>query len=88
MEISIRQLSDLELKNMNVFNWPIWECEISDFPWTYSDKESCFIIEGEVVIKTKFESVNINPGDFVIFPKGLRCHWKVLKPIRKYYSFG
>ncbi|RKX55019.1 MAG: cupin, partial [Thermotoga sp.] len=24
-------------------------------------------------------------GDFVTFPKGMKCTWKVLKPIKKKY---
>jgi uncharacterized cupin superfamily protein len=23
----------------------------------------------------------------VVFPKGLKCRWKVAKPVRKHYSF-
>ena len=43
---------------------------------------------GEIEVKTNEEIVNIRPGDFVIFPKGLSCTWTVSKPVRKYYSFG
>jgi len=88
MKILVKQISKEDLTNMGVFNWPIWTCEVSEFPWTYSDKESCFIIDGEIEVKTQDESVHIGPGDFIVFPKGLSCKWKVTKPVRKYYSFG
>ena len=41
-----------------------------------------------VIVTTDHEEVTIEPGDFVVFPKGLSSRWRVLKPIRKYYSFG
>lgn len=88
MKISIKHISKEDLTKMGVFNWSIWTCEVSEFPWTYSDKESCFILDGEIEVKTQDESVHIGPGDFVVFPKGLSCEWKVTKPVRKHYSFG
>jgi hypothetical protein len=88
IKIEIKKLSDVELIALNVYSWPIWSCEVSEFPWTYSDKETCFILEGKVIVTTDHERVTIESGDFVVFPKGLPCRWRVLKPIRKYYSFG
>ena len=88
MKISITQLTETAKEEKNIESWPIWSCEISEFPWTYSDKETCLILEGEVIVTTDHEEVTIRHGDFVIFPKGLPCRWRVLKPIRKHYSFG
>ena len=88
MGISISKVTKEELTKMGVFKWPIWTCEISEFPWTYSEKESCYILDGEIEVKTEEEIVNIRPGDFVIFPKGLSCRWTVSKPVRKHYFFG
>ena len=88
MKIAIQKISKEELIKLIVFSWPIWECEISEFPWTYSEKESCFILDGKVEVKTEFETVIIEEGDFVVFPKGLNCTWTVKKSIRKHYSFG
>ena len=87
-DIVIKQLSDVELDNMGILNWPIWTCEVSEFPWKYDAEESCLILEGEVYVTAGSESVEIKSGDFVIFPKGLSCVWKVTKPIRKHYQFG
>ena len=87
-KIVIKQLSDVEVDNMGILNWPIWTCEISEFPWKYDVEESCLILEGEVYVTAGSESVEIKSGDFVIFPKGLSCVWKVTKPIRKHYKFG
>ena len=73
---------------MGIINWPIWTSEVSEFPWKYDVEESCLILEGEVYVTAGSESVEIKSGDFVIFPKGLSCVWKVTKPIRKHYKFG
>ena len=86
--IVIKQLSDVEIDNMGILNWPIWTCEVSEFPWQYDVEESCLILEGEVYVAAGSDTVQIKSGDFVVFPKGLSCVWKVTKPIRKHYQFG
>ena len=86
--IFIKQLSDDEIDNMGILNWPIWTCEVSEFPWKYDVEESCLILEGEVSVAAGSDIVQIKAGEFVIFPKGLDCVWKVTKPIRKHYKFG
>ena len=32
--------------------------------------------------------LKFSAGDFVVFPKGLKCRWRVIKPVRKHYTFG
>ena len=86
--IVIKQLSNNEIENMGIINWPICTSEVSEFPWKYDVEESCLILEGEVSVTAGSDSVEIKSGDFVIFPKGLSCVWKVTKPIRKHYQFG
>jgi uncharacterized cupin superfamily protein len=88
-EIEIKKPSKEELTAMDILAWPIWEKEISTFDWKYDDKEVCYILEGEVSVKTKDgEEVEFGPGDLVSFPKGLECVWEVKKPVRKHYNFG
>ncbi len=75
-------------KNLSDFkSWPIWECQPSKFDWTYSDEEHCFVIEGSVTVIGPENTVEINSGDYVIFPKGLSCVWEVHKSIKKHYTF-
>lgn len=88
MHIEIKSISKIEIMERSIQTWPIWSCEVSDFPWTYDERESCLILEGKVIVTTDMEEVTIRSGDFVVFPKGLSCRWNVLKPIRKHYSFG
>ena len=88
MKIKISDISKKGLAEMDVFSWPIWSCEISEFDWEYDQQESCLLLEGEVEVKSDIETVKFGGGDFVVFPKGLRCKWKVIRPVRKYYSFS
>ncbi|HIN96382.1 MAG TPA: DUF861 domain-containing protein [Candidatus Marinimicrobia bacterium] len=87
-KITITKKTDTELEDLGVRNWPTWACEASDFPWEYSDQETCFLLDGDVEVTTDEETVRLGAGDFVVFPKGLKCRWKVMKPVRKHYNFG
>ena len=88
MNIIINRLSDEEVGNIGVLAWPIWTCGVSEFDWEYSDEESCLLLEGEAEVKSEFETVRFSAGDFVVFPKGLKCRWKVTRPVRKHYKFN
>jgi len=87
-KIQITQPSKDEVEKAGIFSWPIWTCDISEFPWTYSDKETCYILEGEIEVTTDNETIHIKPGDLVVFPSGLSCRWNVTAPVRKHYQFG
>ena len=69
-------------------NWPIWECQPSEFSWQYDEKEICLIIEGEANIITNEESYHIKSGDLVEFPKGMSCQWHVIRSIKKHFRLG
>ncbi len=87
-EIEKSTPTEEETKKM-LKNWSTWGCEISTFDWEYFDTETCYILEGEVEVKTESgDTVNIQAGDVVKFQKGLKCVWDVKKPIRKVYKFG
>jgi uncharacterized cupin superfamily protein len=78
-----------KLDKIGVFHWPIWTKEVSEFPWSYDDPETCYFLEGEVIVTPdQGEPVRVGKGDLVTFPHGLSCTWKVLKPVRKHYHFG
>jgi len=88
MNIKITNLKDKEIKDRGIYSWPIWSCEISEFDWEYGDSESCYLLDGKVEVQSEFETVQFSAGDFVVFPKGLKCRWRVTSPVRKHYSFG
>jgi uncharacterized protein len=78
-----------QLAKMGVFSWPIWEKEESEFPYFYDSEETCLILEGRVTVTPDGgQSVEIGPGDLVVFPTGLSCTWKITKKIRKHYHFA
>jgi len=88
MEIKVERPTQEELTKRNVFTWPIWEKEVSRFPWSYDSIEECYFLEGEVTVEAEDgESVSFAKGDFVSFPKGLSCTWNIKKPVRKHYNF-
>ena len=87
-EIEVRKPKEEELEQMGARSWPIWECEPSTFDWEYDDKETCYLLEGEVTVSSPTGEVHFGEGDLVVFPKGLKCTWKVEKHVRKHYRFG
>lgn len=77
-----------QLKRLGVEEWPIWQKEISEFPWAYDQEEVCFILEGRAIVTPDGgDPVEIGHGDLVTFAKGLSCTWKIVEPIAKHYHF-
>ena len=89
MSIRVRSAVGNEaLTGMGVFDWPIWEKEASTFPWTYDASETCYFLEGDVVVTSEGgEPVQMGAGDLVTFPSGMRCTWEIRKAVRKHYRF-
>ena len=57
------------IKELGIKNWPIWTCDASSFDWTYDDKETCLLLEGEVTVTPEGgEPVNFGAGDFNCLP--------------------
>ena len=77
------------VEELGIRSWPIWTCDVSSFDWTYEDKETCLLLEGEVTVTPQEgEPVNFSSGDLVTFPAGMNCKWEVHKAVRKHYRFG
>ncbi len=77
------------LKEMGMPGWGIWTKEVSKFPWYYDEKETCYFLEGDVVVTPDGgEPVRIGKGDLVTFPEGMSCEWDIRQPVRKHYRFG
>jgi len=87
-DIKVEKLSMDELDRKGVFDWPIWEKEVSRFDWHYDSVERCLFLEGCVTVTCKGgKSVSFGKGDFVTFPKGLDCVWDVREAVRIHYQF-
>jgi hypothetical protein len=81
--------SAAKLEELGVKRWPIWTKEASEFPWQYSEQETCYILAGEVTVTPDGgEPVTFGTGDLVVFPEGMACTWKITQPVRKHYKFG
>ncbi|WP_017941843.1 MULTISPECIES: cupin domain-containing protein [unclassified Thioalkalivibrio] len=78
------------LERLGVFDWPVWEKEVSTFPWRYDEREVCYILEGQVTVTPDGggEPVTVGEGDLVTFPEGMDCTWEIHRDIRKHYRFG
>lgn len=84
-----RHPSPAKLEVMGVYDWPIWTKEVSTFPWSYDSRETCYFLEGDVVVTPDGgEPVQMGEGDLVIFPSGMSCTWEIRSPVKKHYDFG
>ncbi len=87
MKIKVEKPTDEQVAEMT--RHPTWSAGESVFDWEYDSEETCYVLEGEVMVTTEGgEVVQFGVGDMVTFPKGLKCVWNVKKPIRKHYKFG
>lgn len=89
MKISVKKPSSAELEALGVRSWPVWEKEVSTFPWVYDMSETCYLLAGRVTVTTPDGSTtSFGEGDLVVFPEGMSCTWNIHSPVRKHYSFG
>tara|TARA_Y100001968_G_C19334858_1_gene706257 strand:+ start:671 stop:961 length:291 start_codon:yes stop_codon:yes gene_type:complete len=81
--------SESTIEALGIKSWPIWTCDPSSFDWTYDEKETCLILEGQVTVTPNGgEPVTFGAGDLVVFPDGMNCTWEVHERVRKHYRFG
>ena len=84
MTVIVRKPTDQEKQAMA--SCPTWECEVSEFDWDFEAEEECLILEGAAIVTYNGEDFHFGTGDYVIFPKGMKCHWNVTSPIKKHYK--
>lgn len=86
--ITVRKPNENEIREFET--WPVWEKEESEFDWEYSEKETCYILQGKAKVFDENGAilVEFGKGDLVVFPLGLRCKWKILENMRKHYNLG
>lgn len=79
----------MKLDAMGVYDWPIWSKGVATFPWSYSVREICYILEGEAIVTPAGGvPVTITELDLVNFAAGLDCTWEIVKPIKKHYRLA
>ncbi len=78
-----------KLESLGVYDWPIWRKEVSRFPWTYQQDETCFVLKGRfTVTPDDGEPQHFGPSDLITFPAGLRCTWDIEENVEKHYDLG
>ncbi|MCW5313933.1 DUF861 domain-containing protein [Nostoc sp. KVJ3] len=89
MEIKIEHQPRQErLNQLGVYKWEIWQKEVSKFPWTYDSQETCYFLEGNVIVTPDGgQPVQMGKGDLVIFPADMSCIWEITKDVKKHYYF-
>ena len=81
--------SQKRLELLGVFDWNIWTKEVSKIPWYYGNSETCYFLEGEVIVTPRArQPVTMGKGDLVIFPAGMACTWDILSDVKKHYLFS
>lgn len=82
-----RDPGEARLNELGVRTWPTWSAEVSEFPWQYDSEETCYFLEGDVLVTPEGgEPVEMGAGDLVTFPKGMSCTWVIRVPVRKHYT--
>ena len=85
----IHNADEAQLSELGVRSWPTWSKEASTFPWHYDDRETCFFLEGDVIVTPEGgEPVAMGKGDLVTFPAGMSCTWEIRADVNKHYQFG
>ncbi len=83
------QPSENRLQELGVKTWPTWSKEVSTFPWTYDESETCYFLSGEVIVTPEGgEPVAMGKGDLVTFPAGMSCTWEIRADVKKHYKFS
>ena len=72
--------SEARLKELGVAGWEIWDCPVTEFRLDFDETEIVVTPDGG-------EPVTIVPGDYAIFPTGLKSMWQVTKQLKKHYSY-
>lgn len=86
----VERINDKKIGEMGIKSWPVWEKEVSQFDWSYGEKETCYILEGKAVVVSDDgqEKIEFGPGDLVTFQENLNCRWNITEPIKKHYKMG
>lgn len=85
--VEVRKPTEEEIKMAE--SWPTWSKEVSEFLWSYGETETCLILKGKAEVTSDGgEKAVFGAGDWVVFPKGMNCTWKITEAIEKKYNFG
>ncbi|KAJ7979291.1 RmlC-like cupins superfamily protein [Quillaja saponaria] len=65
-----------KLTELGVRSWPRWSCPVSKFPWSFTGRETIYVLEGRVKVNIEGcdGSFELEPRDFAVFPKGMKIN--------------
>lgn len=65
----------------------LWECTPGRFRWEFAWDEFVHVHAGHAIVSTADGGkVELRPGDFATFPRGLKTEWQVLESFRKTFT--
>jgi uncharacterized protein len=64
----------------------IWDCTAGTFHWFFVLDEIVHILEGEVFIEYKGQTMHLRVGDVAYFPFGAATVWRVPSRVRKFFT--
>jgi len=81
--------SPAKLDVLGVEDWPVWTRGPGDFPWHYTQEETCYILRGRFLVTPEGGApMELVRGDLVRFPAGMSCRWEILETVEKHYRLG
>ena len=87
-KVTVEKATADKMKELGVVHWSAWQHGAGKFEWEYKSTEHFYVLEGKVKVETEDgQVVEFGKGDLVTFPKGIKCTWQVIEPIRKVYKF-
>ncbi|PIS46985.1 MAG: cupin [Elusimicrobia bacterium CG08_land_8_20_14_0_20_51_18] len=87
MKIFVKKISAEKIGELGIDKWPVWTSPAAEFDWFYEETETCYFLEGRAEISVGGKKTGFGAGELVVFPKGLKCVWKVIEPVKKHYGF-
>ncbi|KAL2513401.1 RmlC-like cupins superfamily protein [Abeliophyllum distichum] len=77
-----------KLNDLGVSSWPTWSGGPSKIPWTFTAKETMYLLAGKVKVHCDGQDgfFEIGAGDLVEFPKGMKITWDVVEAVNKHYN--
>ena len=54
----------------------------------FSSETDLIIPDFALDVNEDGEDFHFSEGDYVVFPEGMKCKWKINKEVRKHYRFG
>ena len=85
MQVTVETIEAEEAEARGVLEWPVSTRAVSRYPWHYDATEICYIAEGRARIETEDGNVEVEKGDLVTLPAGLKCAWVIQERVVKRY---